>query len=108
MEYYFVDEVTYQEKAVKKAFKPEAANILEDLLTDLESLESFEPQTLEAVIRDFAEQKELKLGKVAQPIRVALTGGTASPGLFEVMTLCGKILVIKRIRKAIEWIRAST
>ena len=107
MGYYFVDKVTYQEKAARKLLKPETAGMFEELLTRLEPLDSFEPQTLEDVVRDFAEQQELKLGKVAQPIRVLLTGGTASPGLFDVMSLLGKETVMQRISRAIEWIRST-
>lgn len=107
MNYYFVDEVTYQEKAAKKFLKPGTDEIFEELLACLEPLESFDPPTLEKIIRTYAEQKALKLGKVAQPVRIALTGGTASPGLFEVMTLLGKDAVIKRIHRAIDWINSS-
>jgi glutamyl-tRNA synthetase len=107
MGYYFVDEVIYQEKAARKFLKPETADMFEEFLTHLEPLDSFEPQTLEDVVRGFAEQQELKLGKVAQPIRVVLTGGTASPGLFDVMSLLGKETVIQRISRAIEWIRST-
>jgi len=44
---------------------------------------------------------ELKLGKIAQPVRVAVTGGTASPGLFEVLAVLGKDQTIKRIDRAV-------
>jgi glutamyl-tRNA synthetase len=107
MNYYFVDEIIYEEKAAKKILRPVAADILEELLPHLEPLESFDPQTLDTVIHGFMEEKELKLVKVAQPTRVAITGGSASPGLFDVMALLGKELVIRRIRQAIEWIRAN-
>ena len=105
--YYFTDEVTYQEKAAKKILRPVAADLLEEFLPRLEALETFDPESLEQLIRSFIEEKELKLVKIAQPIRVSLTGGTASPGLFEVMELLGKPAVEKRIRDAIEWIRTK-
>jgi glutamyl-tRNA synthetase len=47
------------------------------------------------------EGRELKLGKIAQPVRVALTGGTVSPGIFEVMDILGKDEVLKRLTNAI-------
>ena len=47
------------------------------------------------------EERELKLGKIAQPVRVALTGGTVSPGIFEVMDILGKDEVLKRLNAAI-------
>ncbi len=106
MHYYFADELEYQPKAAKKAFKADTPELLESVLDLFEPLEPFDVPTLDKTIHDFAEQQELKLGKVAQPIRLALTGGGASPGLFDVMALCGKQTVQHRIHKAIEWIRA--
>ncbi|MEE9239123.1 MAG: glutamate--tRNA ligase, partial [Thermodesulfobacteriota bacterium] len=47
------------------------------------------------------EERDLKLGKIAQPVRVALTGGTVSPGIFEVMDILGKDKVLKRLNAAI-------
>ncbi len=105
--YYFVEEVQYQPKAAKKILRPVAADLLEEFLPELESLSDFDPQALEEFIRTFIEQKAVKLVKIAQPVRVALTGGTASPGLFDVMSLLGKEAVIQRIRKAVTWIRTS-
>lgn len=107
LDYYFVEDVTYQDKAVKKFFTPEAADILEALVTVLEPLEPFEPKTLETAVHGFAEQRGLGLGNVAQPVRVALTGGTASPSLFDVVALCGKPVVLKRLHRAIQSIRAG-
>ena len=107
MHYYFAEELEYQPKAAKKAFKADTPEVLEAVLALLELLEPFDVATLDKAIHDFAEEKELKLGKVAQPIRLALTGGGASPGLFDVMALCGKSTVLGRIRRAIDWIRAK-
>ena len=50
------------------------------------------------------EQTGLKLGKIAQPVRVALTGKTASPGIFEVIEIIGKARVISRLKQAIDFI----
>jgi glutamyl-tRNA synthetase len=107
MDYYFQDTITYQEKAARKFLKPATAEMFEQLLPRLEALPAFDPATLEPVLRAFAEQHEVKFGKLAQPLRVALTGGTASPGIFEVMALCGKPAALKRLRDAIAWIRVS-
>ena len=53
------------------------------------------------------EESGLKLGKIAQPIRVALTGGTVSPGIFEVMDILGKEEVLQRLEKAVSHISAK-
>ena len=52
-------------------------------------------------------EKEIKLGKIAQPLRVALTGKSASPGLFEVMEVLGKEKVVARIQKAVAHIETK-
>jgi glutamyl-tRNA synthetase len=107
IEYYFVEDITYQEKAAKKFLKPATADLFEELLEPLEALESFAPEVIDEMMRTFIERHELKLAKVAQPLRVALTGGTASPGIFDVMSLLGKVVVLQRVRQAIRWIRSS-
>jgi len=60
----------------------------------------FNQESIEKLFIDFLEQKVIKLRKLAQPLRVALTGKTASPGIFEVMEVLGKEKVVERIRKA--------
>lgn len=63
----------------------------------LRGITSFEAEALETAVRDFAEAEGLKLGKVAQPLRAALTGSTASPGIFEVLEVLGQAESLKRI-----------
>ncbi len=63
----------------------------------LETLSDWSVQSIDAAVRAYAEGKGLKLGKVAQPLRVALTGRTVSPGVFEVMVLIGKAEALARI-----------
>ena len=54
------------------------------------------------------EERGLKLGSIAQPVRVALTGGTVSPGIFEVMEILGKDVVINRLKNAVDYIHAKS
>ena len=105
--YYFVSDLTYDENAAKKNLRPVAADLLEEFLPELEALDTFETGNLEETMRQFLETKEIKMVKIAQPIRVAITGGSASPGLFDVMSSLGKRKVIQRIQEAIEWIRTK-
>ncbi len=105
--YYFVEQVQYNEKAAKKALKPATADLLSAFLPILEGLETFDTTHLEEHARIFAEENGIQLGDIAQPIRVALTGGAGSPGLFDVMALLGKPRVISRIQYAIAWGRAQ-
>ncbi len=102
-EFYFQEMITYQEKVVQKFFKKETVEVLQELIQDLEQLESFEEKELEKIFRNLIDRKGLKLADIAQPVRIALTGGTASPGLFEIMAILGKERVLKRIKQAIEF-----
>ena len=77
--------------------------IFEELIGKLEALKTFEEEAIEKIIMSVAEERVLKLGKVAQPCRVALTGQTVSPGIFEVMALLGREVVLARLSEAIEW-----
>lgn len=71
--------------------------LLSGLLPDLEKLENWSVESTDAAVRSFAESNELKLGKVAQPIRAALTGTTVSPPVFDVMAALGKEETLARI-----------
>ncbi|MCB1517512.1 MAG: glutamate--tRNA ligase [Hyphomicrobiaceae bacterium] len=74
----------------QKHLGEEEGTMISEIVTRLEALSDWDAGSIGALIRSFAEEKELKLGKVAQPLRVALTGQTVSPGVFEVMQLLGK------------------
>ncbi|MEE4254084.1 MAG: glutamate--tRNA ligase [Desulfuromusa sp.] len=99
-EFYFVDQVNYDEKAKKKFLKPEHKSLFAILHQKLAACSSFSEEQLEAVFADVVEVTELKFGKVAQPLRVALTGGAPSPGIYEVLQVLGKEVSLKRIEQA--------
>ena len=86
------------EKAAK-LLTSEARQLLAQLPQRLESAEWL-PEALESEIRSFAAQKGTKLGSVAQPLRAALTGSVASPGIFEVMQVLGRDETLGRIADA--------
>ncbi|MDJ0948444.1 MAG: glutamate--tRNA ligase [Alphaproteobacteria bacterium] len=79
---------------------PENRERLGRLVRDLDGLAAWEHDALETVVRTFADHEALKLGKVAQPLRAALTGRTTSPGIFEVMTVLGRDETLARLRDA--------
>jgi glutamyl-tRNA synthetase len=106
--FYFRDDVTYEEKGDKKFLKPNVLGLLEDLGKVLQKTPEFNQAGLENTFVKFLEEKEIKLGKVAQPLRMALTGKTVSPGIFEVMVVLGKETVLKRLSNAISHIRSKT
>jgi glutamyl-tRNA synthetase len=104
--FYFTDDISYEEKAAKKFLKPAAVEALRLLIDQFEKLEAFSEENLETAFQAVMDQTGLKLGKIAQPVRVALTGKTASPGIFEVTAILGKDKVVSRLHKAIQFIEA--
>ncbi|MEP3245894.1 MAG: glutamate--tRNA ligase [Sneathiella sp.] len=91
--------LSLDEKATK-LITADASGILIRLADKLEALSSWEKEALEAVVRESADAEELKLGKIAQPLRAALTGTTVSPGIFDVLEILGKEESLGRIRDA--------
>jgi glutamyl-tRNA synthetase len=105
--FYFQKEVTYEKKGENNFLKPDVLVLFEKLRNRLEKTPEFDQENLEKIFVGFLEENEIKLKKIAQPLRVSLTGKTASPGIFEVMEVLGKEKVLKRIDKAIAHIRAK-
>jgi glutamyl-tRNA synthetase len=102
---YFGQTVAFDEESVKKFLTPAIAPILGKLLARLEAFPTFSKQEWEESFKKLVEEERIKMGQLAQPVRVALTGRTASPGLFEVMDVLGRERTLFRLRKGIE--RAS-
>lgn len=90
--------LNFSEKALKLLDESGIA-ILSNLLVDLQNAEWTEA-TLETCVKEFANSQELKLGKVAQPLRAALTGSNTSPGIYDVLLVLGKDESLKRIQAA--------
>ncbi len=103
-EFYFKGDFTYDEKGARKFLLPELSPFLISLIQELRSGGGFAQAELEGLFRQLAAQKGLKLTQAAQGVRVALTGKTVSPGLFEVMEILGKQEVIKRLERALAYI----
>jgi len=101
IDYFYAEEIEYEERAKNKFLQADIKPVLVDLSEKLSLLEDFNMDEIHKVFDQVMEERELKLGKIAQPLRVALTGGTVSPGIFEVMDILGKDEVLKRLNKAI-------
>lgn len=102
---YFYNEVTeYEEKAKNKFLTEDTKPILQALMEKLGSVENFTYDNIQKALEEVVVELDLKFGKIAQPMRVALTGGTVSPGIGEVIEILGKEKVISRIQKAIDFI----
>src|SRR5262249_27732993 len=75
----------------------EAREMLRDLFPALSAVDPWTAAGAEGAVRSFAESRGLKLGKVAQPLRAALTGRTVSPGVFDVVAILGREESLARI-----------
>ena len=102
--FFYLDDITYEEKAARKFLKPAALPPMKLLREKLGTLANYSQENLEGVFKNVMDQTGLKLGKIAQPVRLALTGKTASPGIFEIIAILGPERVIPRLEKAIQFI----
>ncbi|MDP3111297.1 MAG: glutamate--tRNA ligase [Thermodesulfovibrionales bacterium] len=102
LRYYIAEDVEYNEKAKAKFLNEKSLPYLKELKESIESLSDFSAQGLENIFKAIVEKHGIKLGALAQPVRVAITGGTESPGIFEVLEVLGKEKTIKRLEKAIK------
>jgi glutamyl-tRNA synthetase len=102
--FFYLEEVSFEENAARKFLKPAALAPLALLTEKLKALTTYTQENLEDVFKDVMEETGLKLGKIAQPVRVALTGKTASPGIFEIIAILGPERVIPRLEKALRYI----
>jgi len=101
---YFLEDIEYDPVAVAKNWKDpsEASSLLSDTRGALAAVELWDTTTLETSLRTLAEKRGIAAGKIFQPLRVALTGLTVSPGIFEMLVQMGKSLSLKRIEKALQ------
>jgi glutamyl-tRNA synthetase len=104
---YLFEEPTVDEKAWKKVMKPGSAELLEASRSALEELDTFEVPEVEEALEGVVEAAAAKPGAVYQPIRVALTGGSVSPGIFETVSALGRERSLGRLSRAIERRRAE-
>jgi glutamyl-tRNA synthetase len=98
---YFYAPPQLDPKAKAKFLTPETKPILEAIRGGVAAMESLETAALEKLFHGEAERRGLGLGKIAQPARVALTGGTASPGMYDVVQILGKEETLRRLDEAI-------
>lgn len=101
-DFFFSDELKFDQTAVEKHLKEEGAKeVLAKLLSALEKVEPFTKENIEPAFRGLAAEMGLKAGKIIHPARVALTGRSDSPPMFDTVELIGKETVLKRLRDAV-------
>lgn len=105
--FYFKETVSYDKDAAAKFFTADSIGTLKKLTGYLESLELFDEKSVENVFVKVMEETGLKLGKIAQPVRLALTGKTVSPGIFEILNVLGKDKSLERLRNAVSFMEGD-
>ncbi|MCF7971083.1 MAG: glutamate--tRNA ligase [Methylococcaceae bacterium] len=103
--YFYQDFTEYDEKAAKKNFKSDTVEALQALLNAFNALTEWQGEVLHEAVLQTAEDLELKLGKVAQPLRVAVCGTAMSPSIDVTLSLLGREKTLKRLERAINHIK---
>jgi glutamyl/glutaminyl-tRNA synthetase len=103
---YFTGAIVYDSDAVSKGWKdrPASAETLRAVRETLANVTEWSPAALEESLRQLAEARGTSAGKLFQPMRVALTGLTASPGMFEMLMMMGRQLTLRRLDDGVSWL----
>jgi len=104
LRFYIAEDIEYDEKAKTKFLNEKSLPYLVGVREELSKLDNFVAPEIEKVFLTLVEKHNIKLGNLAQPVRVAVTGKAESPGIFEVLEIVGKEKTAKRLEKAIETI----
>jgi len=102
--YFFYSEFEYDPRAAKKQFKPECKDYLIYIKDKFSAVDDFIKDNLEVALNEVAEKLELKRGKLIHPIRLAVSGISEGPGLFDILETIGKDQTISRLDRAIKHI----
>jgi len=103
--YFYQEFEEYDVKAAKKNFKQGSGDVLQKLMDEFSQLDVWDGEKLHQIVLDTAEKMELKLGKVAQPLRVAVSGAGVSPAIDVTLSLLGREKTLARMLRAIEHIK---
>ena len=103
--YFYQDEIEYDEDAIKKHLRPVTLEPLTALHVRLSQVTDWNRDVLQSCINDVSAEFDINMGKIAQPLRVAITGSSMSPSIDMTLTLLGKSRVLSRLERALSWIR---
>jgi len=103
-QYFFIEDFEYDEKGLKKHTYEGLSDRLKDLNKKLEALDVFDEKACSALLYKMADEQGFKPGEIIHPVRLAISGMTFGPGLFELMEVLGKNKVIKRIERFVNFI----
>ena len=99
--YFFKDPEVFDKDGIKKRWTPDAKGYLEEMGKRLERVGDFTHDEIEKIFREYAEELKIKASELIHPVRLAISGVTLGPGLFDLMAVLGKETVVRRIRFAV-------
>ena len=103
-EYFYREFESFEESAAKKHLRPIAAPLLEAVRAELTKVTDWSTETIHEIVANTAVSHDVKMGKVAQPLRVAVSGSGASPSIEVTLQLVGKWRTLTRIDRALAYI----
>ena len=103
-EYFYREFENFEESAAKKHLRPIAAPLLEAVRAELTKVTDWSTETIHEIVANTAISHDVKMGKVAQPLRVAVSGSGASPSIEVTLQLVGKWRTLTRIDRALAYI----
>lgn len=103
--YFYTDHIEYDADAIKKHLRPVILEPLTALYERFKAVNDWQPDQLQECINDTCAQFDLNMGKIAQPLRVAVTGSSMSPAIDATLHLLGKQRVLARLEEALEKIK---
>ncbi|CAM1357772.1 glutamate--tRNA ligase [Tenacibaculum xiamenense] len=99
--FFFENPSEYEAKAVKKQWKETTPDLMKELISVIEGIETFESENIETIVKAWITEKEVGFGKVMQPLRLSLVGALKGPHLFDIIEMVGKEATIQRLNNAI-------
>ncbi|MDD5672977.1 MAG: glutamate--tRNA ligase [Chitinivibrionales bacterium] len=106
--YFFIDPVSYEEKAVIKYFAKGTKAVFETLIDKLDGMIEFNQVSLDKLYHEYSTASGVAIGELIHPTRLAVSGVSFGPGLFELMQALGKETVFRRIKTAISWLEKNS
>jgi glutamyl-tRNA synthetase len=102
--FFLVKDLVLDPAAVtKRLAKPGTADLLKRFIEHIEAVELFHPETLESALKSVVEDAEKKVGDLIHPVRVAVTGTTVGPGLYDCLVILGREKSLDRLRDALDF-----
>lgn len=96
--FFFSEVESYDQAALKKWIKPVSPELLKALIEKLDALAEWQAETVQSAVQSVVDENEVGFAKVAQPVRIAVTGGTMSPSIDATLSLLGRDASLKRLR----------